>query len=207
MLISISTGLLLWLSQTSTVKIIVYTLSNSKYSLLCIFVFITFSYSCSSLTVLFPSRYDTVATGVVFYHRFFMMQSFQEFNRWVVAAACLLLAGKVEETPKQCKVRSKPQGGGFYLYHLLHTLHWYFAVGLHILFIWQVILKEMRSLLNNHQWAGFGTNPKEELITHEKILLQTIKFDLQIEHPYSFILKFAKELKGSGTSWQRDCCS
>ncbi len=57
----------------------------------------------------------------------------------------------------------------------------------------------MRSLLNNQQWAGFGTNPKEELITHEKILLQTIKFDLQIEHPYSYILKFAKELKGSGT--------
>ncbi len=58
------------------------------------------------LTMFFPSRYDTVATGVVFYHRFFMMQSFQEFNRWIVAAACLLLAGKVEETPKQCKVRS-----------------------------------------------------------------------------------------------------
>ncbi len=50
------------------------------------------------------SRYDTVATGVVFFHRFFMMQSFKEFNRWVVAGACLLLAGKVEETPKQCRV-------------------------------------------------------------------------------------------------------
>ena len=44
-----------------------------------------------------------MATGVVFFHRFFMIQSFKQFDRWVVAAACLLLAGKVEETPKKCK--------------------------------------------------------------------------------------------------------
>ena len=32
-----------------------------------------------------------------------MVQSFRDFDRWIVAAACLLLAGKVEETPKKCK--------------------------------------------------------------------------------------------------------
>ena len=63
-------------------------------------------------------------------------------------------------------------------------------------FLHQVILKVTRSLLNDQQWAGFGSEPKEELLTHERILLQTIKFDLQVDHPYSFILKFAKELKG-----------
>ena len=50
-----------------------------------------------------PSRYETTATGVVFFHRFFMIQSLKQFDRYVVAAACLLLAGKVEETPKKCK--------------------------------------------------------------------------------------------------------
>jgi len=30
----------------------------------------------------------------------------------------------------------------------------------------------------------------------ERILLQTIKFDLQIDHPYQFLLKYAKCLKG-----------
>lgn len=30
----------------------------------------------------------------------------------------------------------------------------------------------------------------------ERILLQTIKFDLQVEHPYQFLLKYAKQLKG-----------
>lgn len=33
-------------------------------------------------------------------------------------------------------------------------------------------------------------------MTHERILLQTIKFDLQVEHPYAYLLKFAKQLKG-----------
>ena len=32
-----------------------------------------------------------------------MIQSLKQFDRYVVAAACLLLAGKVEETPKKCK--------------------------------------------------------------------------------------------------------
>ena len=44
--------------------------------------------------------------------------------------------------------------------------------------------------------ANFGSNPKEELLTHERILLQTIKFDLQVQHPYFFLLKYAKSLRG-----------
>lgn len=34
----------------------------------------------------------------------------------------------------------------------------------------------------------------------ERILLQTIKFDLQVEHPYMFLLRYVKQLKGE--SWQ-----
>lgn len=34
-------------------------------------------------------------------------------------------------------------------------------------------------------------------MTLERILLQTIKFDLQVEHPYSYLLKYAKCLKGT----------
>lgn len=33
-------------------------------------------------------------------------------------------------------------------------------------------------------------------MTLERILLQTIKFDLQIEHPYQYLLKYAKALQG-----------
>lgn len=83
--------------------------------------------------------------------------------RWVVAAACLLLAGKVEENPKKCRD----------------------------------VLKVTQSILTEQQMSNFGSNPKEELLTHERILLQTIKFDLQVEHPYSYLLQFAKCLKGT----------
>jgi len=48
-------------------------------------------------------RYDTMATGVVYFHRFYMFHSFKEFPRYVTACCCLFLAGKVEETPKKCK--------------------------------------------------------------------------------------------------------
>lgn len=38
-------------------------------------------------------------------------------------------------------------------------------------------------------------------MTLERILLQTIKFDLQVEHPYSYLLKYAKCLKGESLSF------
>ena len=31
----------------------------------------------------------------------------------------------------------------------------------------------------------------------ERILLQTIKFDLMVEHPYAYLMKFAKLIKGT----------
>ena len=35
----------------------------------------------------------------------------------------------------------------------------------------------------------------------ERILLQTIKFDLQVEHPYMFLLRYVKQLKGEETTF------
>lgn len=37
----------------------------------------------------------------------------------------------------------------------------------------------------------------------ERILLQTIKFDLQVEHPYQFLLKYAKQLKGKASQGEQ----
>lgn len=39
----------------------------------------------------------------------------------------------------------------------------------------------------------------------ERILLQTIKFDLQVEHPYMFLLRYVKQLKG-GTGFVQNRC-
>ena len=44
---------------------------------------------------------------------------------------------------------------------------------------------------------------QQEVITLERILLQTIKFDLQVEHPYSFLLRYAKCFKGDQQKLQK----
>lgn len=106
--------------------------------------------------------HDTMATGCVFFHRFFMFHSFEKFNRWVMAASCLFLAGKVEETPKLSKD----------------------------------IVRTAKNLLSKEQFTAFALNPVDEMLLYEKILLQTVKFDFNIIHPYKFILKYAKQFRG-----------
>ncbi|XP_023936170.2 cyclin-K [Bicyclus anynana] len=113
--------------------------------------------------------YNTVATGVVYFHRFYMFHSFRTFPRYITACCCLFLAGKVEETPKKCKD----------------------------------IIKVAKSLLTEMKFSTFGEDPKEEVMTLERILLQTIKFDLQVEHPYGCLLKYAKCLKGDKAKLQK----
>uniref|UniRef100_A0A1A9Z5R4 Cyclin-K n=1 Tax=Glossina pallidipes TaxID=7398 RepID=A0A1A9Z5R4_GLOPL len=113
--------------------------------------------------------HNTMATGVVYFHRFYMFHSFKSFPRYVTACCCLLLAGKVEETPKKCRD----------------------------------IIMTARQLLSDNHFYSFGKEPKEEVVTLERILLQTIKFDLQVEHPYTFLLKYAKCFKGDQQKLQK----
>ncbi|KAH8415239.1 hypothetical protein KR215_010767 [Drosophila sulfurigaster] len=113
--------------------------------------------------------HNTMATGVVYFHRFYMFHSFKSFPRYVTACCCLFLAGKVEETPKKCRD----------------------------------IIKTARGILNDNYFYSFGDDPKEEVMTLERILLQTIKFDLQVEHPYTFLLKYAKCIKGDQQKLQK----
>ena len=58
------------------------------------------------------------------------------------------------------------------------------------------LVKTVRQLTNDRQFGTFGSDPREEIMTLERVLLQTIKFDLQVEHPYDSIIRFAKSLKG-----------
>nr|XP_039265082.1 cyclin-K-like [Styela clava] len=58
------------------------------------------------------------------------------------------------------------------------------------------LVKVARSLLSDAHFTQFGEDPREEVMTFERILLQTIKFDLQVEHPYKYLVQYAKALKG-----------
>lgn len=39
---------------------------------------------------------EAIATALVYFHKFFMLHSFQKHERFVIASACLFLAAKVE---------------------------------------------------------------------------------------------------------------
>ncbi|XP_036032538.1 cyclin-K-like [Onychomys torridus] len=114
-------------------------------------------------------HYDTLATGTVYFHRFYMFHSIKQYPQYVTGACCLFLAGKVEDTPKICKD----------------------------------IIKMACSLLNDVQFSQFGDDPKEEVMVLERILLQTLKFDLHVEHPYQFLLRYARQLKGDKKKIQK----
>lgn len=116
--------------------------------------------------------HHTIATGAVYFHRFYMFHTFQEFPRYVTACCCLFLAGKVEETPKKCRD----------------------------------IIATARSILPDAKFQAFSDDlrkAKEEVMTLESILLQTIKFDLEVEHPYNFLVSYAKCLKGDKSKLQK----
>merc|ERR1719400_422597 len=65
------------------------------------------------------------------------------------------------------------------------------------------LVKTVRQLTNDRQFATFGNDPREEIMILERVLLQTIKFDLQVEHPYDSIIRFAKSLKGDRNKLQK----
>lgn len=104
---------------------------------------------------------------MVFFHRFYMFHSFNEFPRYLMATTCLFLAGKVEETPKKCK-------------DLVKAARTYLET--------RALKKHADMFVEEYQCI-------KEVMTYEKILLQTIKFDLQVDHPYAYLVKYAKTLK------------
>eukprot|EP00962_Isochrysis_galbana_P031011 scaffold10084_cov139-Isochrysis_galbana.AAC.10 len=97
----------------------------------------------------------TIATAMVFYHRFFAFKSYEEHDRFNIATTALFLASKVEETPRKLKdVVTEAYKTQYKSTPVPET--------------------ESRELYER----------KEKVLISERILLQTLGFDLSIEHPY-----------------------
>eukprot|EP00850_Spirogloea_muscicola_P019363 SM000189S04080 [mRNA] locus=s189:275431:278462:+ [translate_table: standard] len=98
----------------------------------------------------------TIATSIVFCHRFFLRQSHLKNDRFMIATICMFLAGKVEETPKSLKDVIR-------------------------------ISYESRHKKDPAQLAQFQQRyeaEKELLLVGERLVLNTLGFDLNINHPY-----------------------
>lgn len=101
----------------------------------------------------------TYATSVVFFHRFYMVFSFEKYNRFLIGMTCLFLAGKSEEN--QVKLMD--------------------------------IIHHGRGIANKHFKQSFKI-PEEntayeqelrfEMMKYERLLLQTLHFELVMPNPF-----------------------
>ena len=102
----------------------------------------------------------------MYFHRFYIRETFQTQDWYEVALACLFLAGKVEETPKKLK---DIVSHGHALHHKTKPL--------------TEDSSEFRKLF-------------ERIIVMERQLLHVICFDLVIETPYKHVMNLGKSVGG-----------
>ncbi|CAN0509822.1 unnamed protein product, partial [Ectocarpus sp. 12 AP-2014] len=106
-----------------------------------------------------------VATALVFFHKFFMLHSFQKHERFFVGSACLFLAAKVEESSKRVEqVMSKS---------------------------WKVWNGGRDPPSENEK--SFK-RLREKILIAERCVLHTLGFQLTVEHPYSVVMSLLKKL-------------
>lgn len=97
-----------------------------------------------------------VSTAQVLAHRFYVYQSFKQHDRYIISVASLFLAGKVEESMIKYK-------------HLQVIVRTYLMY---------------RKKMNSSFDADLKETEKKVLVA-ERILLQTLCFDVQVTHPYA----------------------
>ncbi|KAF3697342.1 Cyclin-T1 [Channa argus] len=102
----------------------------------------------------------TINTAIVYMHRFYMVQSFTRFHRNVIAPATLFLAAKVEEQPRK-------------LEHVIKVAHACLNP--------QEPSPDVRSDAYLQQ--------AQDLVILESIILQTLAFEITIDHPHTHVVK------------------
>uniref|UniRef100_A0A803Q2T9 B-like cyclin n=1 Tax=Cannabis sativa TaxID=3483 RepID=A0A803Q2T9_CANSA len=111
----------------------------------------------------------TIATAIIFCHRFFHRQSHAKNDRRTIATACMFLAGKVEETPR-----------------LLKEV---------ILISYEIINKKDPAAAQRIKQKEVYEQQKELVLLAERIVLATLGFDFNVQHPYKPLVEAIKKFK------------
>jgi len=115
----------------------------------------------------------TIATALVFFQRFFALQSFRQHKRFIVAVTCLFLAGKVEESPK------KLQTVAIRCYQLWHR---------------RKVPPPDALTESSPEYEAL----RQDILKCERILLHTMAFDLYVEHPFRYLIETVKTIHHAG---------
>lgn len=109
----------------------------------------------------------TIATAIMFCHRFYLRQSHAKNDRRTIATACMFLAGKVEETPRPLK-------------DVIHVSY-------------EIINKKDPEAIQRIKQKEIYEQQKELLLFGERIVLATLGFDLNVNHPYKPLVEAIKK--------------
>ncbi|KAL6313551.1 hypothetical protein AAG906_006914 [Vitis piasezkii] len=111
----------------------------------------------------------TIATAIIFCHRFFLRQSHAKNDRRTIATVCMFLAGKVEETPRPLKDV--------------------------ILVSYEIINKKDPAAVQRIKQKEVYEQQKELILLGERVVLATLGFDLNVHHPYKPLVEAIKKFK------------
>ncbi|CAN6818352.1 unnamed protein product [Brassica oleracea] len=111
----------------------------------------------------------TIATSIIFCHRFFIRQSHARNDRRTIATVCMFLAGKVEETPRPLKDV--------------------------IVVSYEIIHKKDPATAQKIKQKEVYEQQKELILSGEKIVLSTLGFDFNVYHPYKPLVEAIKKFK------------
>ncbi|CAI9755878.1 unnamed protein product [Fraxinus pennsylvanica] len=111
----------------------------------------------------------TIATAIIFCHRFFLRQSHVKNDRRTIATVCMFLAGKVEETPRPLKDV--------------------------ILVSYEIIHKKDPAAVQRIKLKEVYEQQKELILLGERVVLTTLGFDLNLLHPYKPLVEAIKKFK------------
>eukprot|EP00249_Psilotum_nudum_P024635 c29246_g1_i1 orf=3982-4536(-) len=111
-----------------------------------------------------------MATGQVLFHRFYCKKSFARFNVKRVAASCVWLAAKLEESSRKIQ-------------HVLNVFHR------------MECRREKRPLESLDPLSKKYEDLKIDLIRTERHLLKEMGFICHVEHPHKFIINYLTQLE------------
>ncbi|XP_063789856.1 cyclin-T2 isoform X2 [Pseudophryne corroboree] len=110
----------------------------------------------------------TINTAIVYMHRFYMHHSFTKYHRNIISPTTLFLAAKVEEQPRK-------------LEHVIKVTH--------------ACLNPPDLQLDTKSEAYL--QQAQELVILETILLETLGFEITIEHPHTDVVKCTQLVRAS----------
>ncbi|KAM9851086.1 cyclin-T2a isoform 2-T2 [Aulostomus maculatus] len=110
----------------------------------------------------------TINTAIVYMHRFYMHHSFTKFHRNTISPTTLFLAAKVEEQPRK-------------LEHVIKVAH--------------ACLNPQEQPLDTKSNAYL--QQAQELVILESIVLQTLGFEITIDHPHTDVVKCSQLVRAS----------